>query len=145
MITTHVRISCTRGFIGSCRKDASEKRAVPAKRLEKHKYNREYKTGFTQEQFDAQLMSQGFRCMICLKEKHGKFFKQYKLLYHLLTITLGARDLHADHDHGDWQRRGILCHRCNTSLQEGDGVLERSARYLQFMKSQKVVMSGGSR
>ena len=61
-------------------------------------WNRLKTSGFTQEEYEAKLKEQNYRCAIC-----G-------------TTDSGPMDFHADHDHNTNQKRGILCHKCNTGL-----------------------------
>jgi hypothetical protein len=62
------------------------------------KWNRLKISGFTQEEYDAKLKEQGYRCAICK------------------TTDPGPMAFHADHDHKTGQKRGVLCHKCNTGL-----------------------------
>jgi DNA-directed RNA polymerase subunit RPC12/RpoP len=61
-------------------------------------WNRKKLSGFTREDFDNKLIEQNYKCAIC-----G-------------TDNPGATNWHADHDHKTGQKRGILCHKCNTGL-----------------------------
>ncbi len=61
-------------------------------------WNRFKVSGFTQEDFDSKLKEQNYRCAIC-----G-------------TTDSGRSDWCADHDHKTNEKRGILCHKCNTGL-----------------------------
>jgi hypothetical protein len=61
-------------------------------------WNRFKATGFTQEDFESKLSEQGGKCAIC-----G-------------TTDSGSMAFHADHDHKTGQKRGVLCHKCNTGL-----------------------------
>ena len=62
------------------------------------KWNRFKISGFTQEEYDAKLEEQGHRCAICK------------------TTDSGPMAFHADHNHATGQKRGVLCHKCNTGL-----------------------------
>jgi len=62
------------------------------------KWNRLKTTGFTQEDYDNKLIEQDGKCGIC-----G-------------TTDSGSMDWCADHDHKTGQKRGLLCHKCNTGL-----------------------------
>jgi hypothetical protein len=62
------------------------------------KWNRFKTSGFTQEDFDNKLKEQDYKCAIC-----G-------------TSDSGVMDFHADHDHKTGEKRGVLCHKCNTGL-----------------------------
>ena len=61
-------------------------------------WNRFKATGFTQEDFESKLAEQGGKCAICE------------------TTDSGSMAFHADHDHKTGQKRGVLCHKCNTGL-----------------------------
>jgi hypothetical protein len=61
-------------------------------------WNRFKATGFTQEDFESKLAEQDGKCAIC-----G-------------TTDSGSMAFHADHDHKTGQKRGVLCHKCNTGL-----------------------------
>jgi DNA-directed RNA polymerase subunit RPC12/RpoP len=61
-------------------------------------WNRKKMSGFTVEDYEEKLAEQNYRCAIC-----G-------------TSDPGTTNWHADHDHKTNQKRGILCHKCNTGL-----------------------------
>jgi hypothetical protein len=77
-------------------KPSEESRKKNNERL--RRWNRLKTSGFTQEEYDAKLEEQGHRCAIC-----G-------------TTDSGPMAFHADHDHKTGQKRGVLCHKCNTGL-----------------------------
>jgi hypothetical protein len=72
--------------------------ALKESRRKTREWNRLKATGFTQEDFDSKLYEQGGKCAIC-----G-------------TTDSGSMAFHADHDHKTGQKRGVLCHKCNTGL-----------------------------
>jgi DNA-directed RNA polymerase subunit RPC12/RpoP len=71
-------------------------------------WNRYKISGFTQEEYDEKLKQQEYKCAIC-----G-------------TSDSGPMAFHADHDHKTGQKRGVLCHKCNTGL----GLLKDSIEVL---------------
>lgn len=77
-------------------KPSEESRLKNRERL--RKWNRFKTSGFTQEDYDKKLIEQNGKCAIC-----G-------------TDDSGPMDWHADHDHETGQKRGLLCHKCNTGL-----------------------------
>jgi hypothetical protein len=90
------------GVHNQCRKCAklwkpsSEQRQQYNKRT--REWNRKKISGFTPEDFENKLKEQGYKCAICETEDPG------------------ATNWHADHDHETGQKRGVLCHKCNTGL-----------------------------
>ena len=61
------------------------------------------KFGITLADYDAMLLSQDYKCAICLTEDprgHGQKNKRF----------------HVDHDHATGEVRGLLCHDCNVGL-----------------------------
>lgn len=90
------------GHHQQCKECRSKYKPSPAAK-ERHKlylkqWNRYKVSGFTQEDFDNKLKEQDYKCAIC-----G-------------TSDSGVMDFHADHDHKTGQKRGVLCHKCNTGL-----------------------------
>jgi hypothetical protein len=77
-------------------KPSEESRKKNNERL--RRWNRFKTSGFTQEDYDSKLEEQDGKCAIC-----G-------------TTDSGSMAFHADHDHKTGQKRGILCHKCNTGL-----------------------------
>jgi hypothetical protein len=77
-------------------KPSEESRIKNNERL--RRWNRFKATGFTQEDYDLKLAEQDGKCAIC-----G-------------TKDSGSMAFHADHDHKTGQKRGVLCHKCNTGL-----------------------------
>ena len=61
-------------------------------------WNRKKLSGFTVEDYNNKLKEQDYRCAICK------------------TDDPGATNWHADHNHKTNEKRGILCHKCNTGL-----------------------------
>jgi hypothetical protein len=55
--------------------------------------------GISSEQYDEMFAAQDQKCAICRTETPG-----------------GRGCFHVDHDHDTGKVRGLLCHRCNTSL-----------------------------
>ena len=84
-------------------KECRSKYVPSTEAKERHKvylkqWNRFKTSGFTQEDFDNKLKEQDYKCAICK------------------TTDSGSMDFHADHDHKTGQKRGVLCHKCNTGL-----------------------------
>jgi hypothetical protein len=77
-------------------KPSEESRIKNNERL--RRWNRFKATGFTQEDYDLKLSEQDGKCAICGTEDSG------------------SMAFHADHDHKTGQKRGVLCHKCNTGL-----------------------------
>lgn len=77
-------------------KPSEESRKKNNERL--RRWNRFKTSGFTQEDYDSKLEEQDGKCAIC-----G-------------TTDSGSMSFHADHDHKTGQKRGILCHKCNTGI-----------------------------
>ena len=67
-------------------------------RVATRKWNLPAKYNITSERFDEMLKEQDYKCAICN------------------TDDPGATNWHADHNHKTGQKRGILCHKCNTGL-----------------------------
>lgn len=61
------------------------------------------KFGLSVEEYNAMLFDQGERCAICKKQETSKFKGT-------------GRSFSVDHCHETGKIRGLLCHRCNTSL-----------------------------
>ena len=72
--------------------------ALKISRQKTREWNRLKSSGFTQKEYEAKLKEQNYKCAIC-----G-------------TTDSGPMDFHADHDHKTGQKRGVLCHKCNTGL-----------------------------
>jgi len=72
--------------------------ALKISRQRTREWNRLKSSGFTQKEYEAKLKEQNYRCAIC-----G-------------TTDSGPMDFHADHDHKTGEKRGVLCHKCNTGL-----------------------------
>jgi len=72
--------------------------ALKISRQRTREWNRLKSSGFTQKEYEAKLKEQNYRCAIC-----G-------------TTDSGPMDFHADHDHKTSEKRGVLCHKCNTGL-----------------------------
>jgi len=77
-------------------KPNAEQRARSNKRI--REWNRTKLSGFTPKDFEQTLANQNGRCAICQTDDPGK------------------TNWHADHDHETGQKRGVLCHKCNTGL-----------------------------
>ena len=90
------------GVQSQCRDCTKQWRPTPEKREQYNKrtreWNRKKSSGFTPEDFDNKLKEQDYKCAICGTEDPG------------------ATNWHADHDHKTGQKRGVLCHKCNTGL-----------------------------
>ena len=96
-------------------KPSPEQRERSNKRT--REWNRKKFSGFTQEDFDNKLKEQDYKCAIC-----G-------------TPDPGATNWHADHDHKTKQKRGVLCHKCNTGLgllKDDIDVLCSAIEYLKY-------------
>lgn len=100
-------------------KNAEWRKANP-KEVIKHARNallRQY--GITQDQYDAFLVSQGYKCAICESIDAGrKTSKQFLV----------------DHCHKTGRVRGLLCHKCNAAigmLKESRKILEKAIEYLK--------------
>lgn len=80
-------------------------------------WNRKKLSGFTKEDFDSKLKEQNYKCAICGTSDPGK------------------TNWHADHDHSTKEKRGILCHKCNTGiglLQDNIDILCSAIEYLRY-------------
>ena len=90
------------GVHNQCRQCAKLWKPSPDQRQKYNKrireWNRKKLSGFTPEDFESKLKEQEYKCAICGTEDPG------------------ATNWHADHDHTTGQKRGILCHKCNTGL-----------------------------
>ncbi len=70
---------------------------MKTRRQENNAISRQYRTGWTVEQYDAAVIAQSNRCSIC--GANGE-----------------KRTLHADHCHETGAPRKLLCHKCNVGL-----------------------------
>ena len=90
------------GVHNQCRQCASlwkpSPEALKISRQKTREWNRLKSSGFTQKEYEAKLKEQNYRCAICR------------------TTDSGPMDFHADHDHKTGEKRGVLCHKCNTGL-----------------------------
>lgn len=90
------------GYSNQCQECRKKWKPSEKQRQEYNKrtrvWNRKKYSGFTQEDFDIKLKEQNYMCAICKTKDPGK------------------TNWHADHDHKTGQKRGILCHKCNTGL-----------------------------
>jgi len=73
-------------------------------------------SGFTQKDFQDKLLEQNHRCAICQ------------------TDDPGAMDWHADHDHSNGQKRGILCRKCNLGISYFDDNLDSLQAAIQYIQ-----------
>lgn len=84
----------------------------------KHAANqRKHKYGITQEQHDALLEAQDFRCAMCLSD-----------------VPKGRGSWHVDHCHATGRVRGLLCQPCNMALgllNDNPDTLLRAVAYLK--------------
>lgn len=90
-------------------------------RQKTREWNRLKLTGFTPEDFEKKLAEQNYRCAICGTEDPG------------------TTNWHADHDHKTEQKRGILCHKCNTGLgllKDDIDILCSAIEYLNYYSKQ---------
>ncbi len=75
------------------------------------------KYGMTEDQYEALLTSQNFRCALCETDKPG-----------------GRGRFHIDHCHTKGHVRGLLCFACNTGLgkfKDNPAALRQAAAYLE--------------
>ena len=90
------------GYHNQCKACRSKYKPSAKSKERNRKYlaawNRLKSSGFTQEEYDAKLKEQDYRCAICR------------------TDDSGPMAFHADHDHKTGKKRGILCDKCNTGL-----------------------------
>lgn len=107
------------GHHPQCKECRSKYKPSPeAKARQKKKlatWNRFKSSGFTQEDYEQKFAEQDGKCAICGTPKEEN------------------RDLCADHNHDTGQKRGLLCHRCNTGiglLQDNVDVLCAAIDYL---------------
>lgn len=94
--------------------------ALAISRQKTREWNRKKVSGFTPEDFKNKLTEQEGKCAVC-----G-------------TSDSGPTDWHADHDHKTGQKRGVLCHKCNTGLglfNDNTDTLERAIMYLNQYNS----------
>lgn len=95
-------------------KRRASKQAWAARNPDRNKaYQRKYKYGITQEEFDALLVSQDGRCAIC------------RVLLEKAVV---------DHDHDTGRVRGLLCWNCNVALghmRDDPDTLARAIAYLE--------------
>ena len=100
------------GRHNQCRDCAKKWKPSPEQRMRYNKRTREWNrkklSGFTSDEFESKLKEQDYKCAICF------------------TDDPGATNWHADHDHNTGQKRGVLCHKCNTGL----GLLKDSVEVL---------------
>ena len=88
-------------------------------------YNRQYKYGMDQEQYDALLAFQNGACAICgTTEWHGS----------KLNVP------HVDHDHGSGEVRGLLCGGCNNGLGNFDDDPERMRKAADYIDRAKMLV-----
>jgi len=95
-----------------CKKDEMDARW----RARAPHYNRQYKYGISQAEYEAQMEAQGSRCAIC-----G-------------SADWPGKGPHTDHDHMSGVFRGILCGNCNNGLGmfgEDPARLRAAADYLE--------------
>jgi hypothetical protein len=78
------------------------------------------KYGFTPEQYDSMLESQGGKCIVCGSDN----------LRHGVIIGLAI-----DHDHVTGKIRGLLCSNCNTALGMLGNSPERILALYQYLCS----------
>ena len=82
------------------------------------RHNRQ-RAGYTMEQYDTLLASQGGLCAICgITLKSGK----------------GKQAANADHNHKTGEKRGMLCGRCNLAIgmfEDNPDLLRKSTAYLE--------------
>jgi len=84
----------------------------------RQKYNRKYRYDMTEDEFDYNILKQGFKCPICGSE-----------------LTYGNSSV--DHEHEENFNRGILCTSCNTGigkLKDDPEVVKKATDYLTYWK-----------
>lgn len=72
--------------------------------------------GITEEQYDALMVKQSYRCRICTKP------------------LVEGRFCHIDHSHTTGKVRGLLCHHCNVMLglaKDDSNILQQAINYLK--------------
>jgi hypothetical protein len=92
--------------------------------IKKKAANRRFITGFTPEDFNAQLAKQGGVCAICGTDDPGKM------------------DFCADHNHNTGQKRGVLCRKCNSGLGHFQDNPEIIAKAIEYLEHYKVISEG---
>jgi DNA-directed RNA polymerase subunit RPC12/RpoP len=78
----------------------------------RRKHNLRFRYNYSEEQIDAIIKSQNYKCAIC-----GD-----------------TRKLFVDHDHTTKKVRGLLCSKCNSGLgllQDDSRILQNAIRYLE--------------
>jgi Recombination endonuclease VII len=78
--------------------------------------------GMTVDEFEAKLVEQEDRCLVCLRT---------------FDPDPAKRDRHIDHNHDTGEFRGIVCARCNAILGRVDRdveILKRAVAYLERIK-----------
>ena len=99
-------------------KPSPEAKAIANKRS--REWNRLKATGFTPEEFQEKLNSQGNVCAICGTDNPGKL------------------DFCADHCHETGQKRGVICRKCNAGLghfNDNVEVMQKAIEYLEHYKA----------
>lgn len=82
-------------------------------------HNRKYKYGIGDDEYDAMMKAQDYRCAICRAKTRNS--------------TWGTLALFIDHDHETGKVRGLLCNKCNTamSIVENPEHLVRAVEYMR--------------
>ena len=81
-------------------------------------YSRERNTGFSKGEFEKAVEVQGRLCAICQDD----------------LSNISAKHVHADHNHVNGEKRGVLCGQCNRALglfNDSAILLRRAAEYLE--------------
>ena len=87
-------------------------------KYKKRNYNRKYRYGMDEDEFDYMVLQQNFECAICGKPLHHG-------------------NANVDHDHEGDFNRGILCTSCNTGigkLKDDPEITKNATDYLTFWK-----------
>lgn len=115
----HVDKSRKSGRVSRCKPCTKERvlsqNAQDNKKLYNRARSRKYYSGFTQEEYEAKLEEQDYRCAICGSDKHN---------------GIGWC---ADHCHSTGTKRGVLCYKCNVGLgyfKDNIKSLENAVMYL---------------
>jgi hypothetical protein len=112
---------CTFGYTRVCT-DCGNKKSIENRRQNPIAYKSNklvYRYGITNEQFEALLELQKYRCAICEIHQNELPNKQ-KILY-------------IDHDHKTGKVRGLLCPKCNSFIGylDKDNHLDKALQYLK--------------
>jgi hypothetical protein len=98
----HIDKTQKSGRVSKCKPCVRERTLSANAKENKKIYNRQRSrksySGFTQEEYEAKLKEQNYRCAICNSETHNGI------------------NWCADHCHSTGTKRGVLCYKCNVGL-----------------------------